>query len=115
MPVHGLARRTAPGRYPPRMRSYMHAACRRCAALDVTGIGTLGSVAPAHIRTIADRGQGVDGRTATRVKAWRRGIPDGRGEDCMTRTPGDKPPPDHKPLTRLTVGGRDPFAHHGYV
>lgn len=32
----------------------------------------------------------------------------------MKPTQGDKRP-DYKPLTRLAVGGRDPFAHHGYV
>ena len=33
----------------------------------------------------------------------------------MSKTPKDGSRSDLKPDTRLTVGGRDPFAHHGYV
>src|SRR5262249_52365068 len=32
-----------------------------------------------------------------------------------TKKPTDAHPPDLKADTLLTVGGRDPFAHHGYV
>jgi cysteine-S-conjugate beta-lyase len=39
------------------------------------------------------------------------------GEDESMTKQGDDPaqPTDYKPDTRLTTGGRDPFAHHGYV
>src|SRR5499425_1959105 len=33
----------------------------------------------------------------------------------MNKNSGDKPSHELKPDTLLTAGGRDPFAHHGYV
>ena len=33
----------------------------------------------------------------------------------MNKKTGAEPPSELKPDTLLAVGGRDPFAHHGYV
>src|SRR6267142_7129419 len=39
----------------------------------------------------------------------------GRDQSMTKKTEGAPPHPPTKPATRLVTGGRDPFAHHGYV
>src|SRR5262245_45369059 len=36
-------------------------------------------------------------------------------DEMMTKKSDGSPPPPAKPATRFVTGGRDPFAHHGYV
>src|SRR5271166_1209478 len=82
-----------------------------------------------HLRTIASHGQGVDAAsagghdarscaTARALSPPRKPVPRcvGRGTRAMTRkTEADPSRRPFNPATRLVLGGRDPFANHGFV
>src|SRR5262249_24832829 len=69
-----------------------------------------------HLKTIAFRGQGVDacGRRQSKCVRQPQVCPP-RSGSAMNKKHAAEPADGLKPDTLLSIGGRDPFAHHGYV